>query len=147
VLPVKSLPENPADLLASEQVASIIKRVRQLFEYVVIDSPPIIPFSDARSLALQADAVILVSRYGSTTRRSITRGTEMLNEMQVPLMGVVLNDMDLSSADYHYFNYGYSWRRTGGYKSEYEKRPMLPTLPPTGGGNDSEAEKSKGAHA
>ena len=142
ILPVKSLPENPSDLLASEQMASVVKSLRQAFDYVVIDSPPVLPFSDARSLALACDAVILVSRYGSTTRRSITLSAEILSDMQVPLMGVVLNDMDLSSADFHYFHYGYSWRRTE-YKSEYLKKQTLP--PPSG--QDPPQEKSKGAYA
>jgi Mrp family chromosome partitioning ATPase len=145
VLPVKSVPSNPADLLASGLMGQVVKSLRDSFDYVVIDSPPIIPFSDARSLALLADAVILVSRYGSTTRRAITRGAEMLGEMQAPLMGVVLNDMDLSSADFHYFNYGYSWRKTG-YKAEYAKK-QAPPSPPSAGGGDSTPEKSAGAHA
>ena len=145
VLPVKSVPSNPADLLASGLMGQVVKSLRGSFDYVVIDSPPIIPFSDARSLARLADAVILVSRYGSTTRRSISRGAEMLGEMQAPLMGVVLNDMDLSSADFHYFNYGYSWRKTG-YKAEYAKK-QVPPSPPSAGGRDSTPEKSTGAHA
>jgi capsular exopolysaccharide synthesis family protein len=145
VLPVNSVTENPADLLASVQMADVVKSLREMFSFIVIDSPPIIPFSDARSLALLSDAVILVSRYASTTRRSITRGAEIISEMQVPLMGVVLNDMDLSSADYHYFNYGYSWRKTG-YKSDYVKKQTPPSSPPANGGEPT-GEKAKGAHA
>jgi polysaccharide biosynthesis transport protein len=144
VLPVKSLPDNPADLLSSGKMQQVLSTLRDSFDYIVIDSPPIIPFSDARSLALQADGVILVSRYGSTTRRTITRGAEILNEMQAPLLGVVLNDMDLTSADYHYFNYGYSWRTANG-KSAYGE--TVPPAPPGMTGNDSGPEKSTGAHA
>jgi Mrp family chromosome partitioning ATPase len=145
VLPIKSVPENPADLLASGQMASVLKSLRETFEYIVIDSPPIIPFSDARSLALLSDAVILVSRYGFTTRRSITRAAEIISEMQVPLMGVVLNDMDLASADYHYFNYGYSWGLSG-HRYGYPRKQVSPphTPPPTQGPGP---EKSRGAHA
>jgi polysaccharide biosynthesis transport protein len=142
VLPAKALPENPSDLLASGAMAQVLHSLRDTFSYVVIDSPPVIPFSDARSLAPLADAVILVSRYGVTTRRTITRGAEILNEMHAPLLGVVLNDMDLSSADYHYFNYGYSWR-TVGNKSRYGQR----YLPPPPRANDSGSEQARGAHA
>lgn len=146
VLPVKTLPDNPADLLASEPMQQVLRNLRDSFDYVVLDSPPIIPFSDARLLARQADAVILVSRYGSTTRRTMTRGAEMLNEVQAPLLGVVLNDMDLSSADFHYFNYGYSWRKAGD-KSVYATEPSPPPFPSSTPGNDSEPGKSTGAHA
>jgi len=145
ILPIRAVPENPSDLLASGQMAAVIRSARETFDYVVIDSPPVIPFSDARSLALLCDAVILVSRYGFTTRRSITLSAEMLSDMQVPLMGVVLNDMDLSSADFHYFNYGYSWRKTG-YQSDYPKKAAR-TSSPRGSGGDSGPEKSRGAHA
>lgn len=144
LLLIKSVPENPSDLLASGQMAQVVKSVREMFDYVVIDSPPVIPFSDARSLALLCDAVILVSRYGVTTRRSITLSAEMLSDMQVPLMGVVLNDMDLSSADFHYFHYGYSWRKTGS-QGEYAKEP--PPGPPRASGGDSAQEKARGASA
>jgi Mrp family chromosome partitioning ATPase len=122
----------------------VIKSLRAMFDYVVIDSPPVIPFSDARSLATLSDAVILVSRYEVTTRRSLTLSAEMLSEMHVPLMGVVLNDMDLSSADFHYFHYGYSWRKTG-TKGEYAKE--LPPGPPRAGGGDSAPGKARGASA
>lgn len=144
LLLIKSVPENPSDLLASGQMAQVVKNVREMFDYVVIDSPPVIPFSDARSLAVLCDAVILVSRYGVTTRRSITLSAEMLSDMQVPLMGVVLNDMDLSSADFHYFHYGYSWRKTGS-QGEYAKEP--PPGPPRASGGDSAQEKARGASA
>jgi polysaccharide biosynthesis transport protein len=144
LLLIKSVPDNPSDLLASGAMANVIKSLRAMFDYVVIDSPPVIPFSDARSLATLSDAVILVSRYEVTTRRSLTLSAEMLSEMHVPLMGVVLNDMDLSSADFHYFHYGYSWRKTG-TKGEYAKE--LPPGPPRAGGGDSAPGKARGASA
>lgn len=144
VLPIKAIPDNPSDLLASAQMAAVVKSLREIFDYVVIDSPPLISFSDARSLALLSDGVILVSRYGITTRRSMTLSAEILTNMQLPVMGVVLNDMDLSSADFHYFNYGYSWR-TAGAKSEYTKN-QSPPLPPILPGDTPAPRKAKGAH-
>jgi capsular exopolysaccharide synthesis family protein len=144
VLPVKSIPENPADLLASEHMHATLTNLRKLFRYVVIDSPPLIPFSDGRSLAQFSDAVVLVSRYGSTTRRSITRGAELLFEAQAPMVGVVLNDMDFSSADYHYFNYGYS-AHLRNHKYDYAKRKPAPPVQPKSDGPPP--EMSRGAHA
>jgi polysaccharide biosynthesis transport protein len=133
VLPVKSRHENPSDVLASSQMKKLIKDLSRDFTYVVIDSPPIIPFSDARELALLSDTVILVSRYGRTTRREILRSIELLYAVRAPLLGIVLNDMDLTSADYHYFNYGYRWAVTKG-TDENAYRWTIP-------------EKAKDAHA
>src|SRR4029077_10293285 len=144
VLPVKSLPDNPADLLSSQPMKTLVNKLRDSFDFVVIDSPPTIPFSDSQSLARLADAVILVSRYGCTTRRAITRGVELLDDSNARLIGVVLNDMDLSSPDYRYFSYGYSWNggdRRYPYTKSKASWPASPDDPGTG------PAKSKGAHA
>lgn len=142
ILPVRELPGSPADLLASDTMKATVAGLREHFEHVVIDSPPILSFSDARTLATFSDAVILISRYGYTTRRAIGRSAELLESAQAPVLGVVLNDMDLSSPDYHYFNYGYSWA-VSGRKYEQAYRPFVPpTAPP-----NKESEKSRGAHA
>jgi Mrp family chromosome partitioning ATPase len=115
--------------------------LRDRFECVVIDSPPVIHFSDARVLSSLADVVVLVARYGLTTRRSITRCVQILDEVRAPIAGVVLNDIDLASADYHYYNYGYSKRNTDDHYLRYGQTPVVPTT------ISSHTEKSKGAHA
>jgi len=142
ILPVRDLPGSPADLLASGRMKSTVAALREQFEHVVIDTPPMLSFSDARTLASLSDAVILISRYGYTTRRAIARSAELLEGAQAPVLGVVLNDMDLSSPDYHYFNYGYS-RAVSGRKYEQAYRRFTP--PPTP--QKTESDKAKGAHA
>jgi Mrp family chromosome partitioning ATPase len=144
ILPATPFARNPADLLASVGMVSVISQLRQEFDYVVIDSPPAIPFSDARSLASLSDGVILVSRYGRTTRRAMCRASELLDDGRARVIGVVLNDMDFSSADYHYFNYGFSWEMS---KSQYGYPKEPPPSPRGSGQNDSGPEKSRGAHA
>src|SRR5579859_730878 len=99
ILAVNSAPANAADLLAGPAMQNVIGSLRQSFDYVVIDTPPVIPFSDARTLAVLSDGVILVGRYAQTTRRAMTRSAELFAEVNAPVLGVVLNDMDFSSAD------------------------------------------------
>lgn len=142
ILPVREFPGSPADLLGSEKMKSTLATLREQFAHIVIDSPPILSFSDARALATLSDAVILISRYGYTTRRAIARSAELLEGVQAPVLGVVLNDMDLSSPDYHYFNYGYSWA-VSGHKYEQAYRKYVPPL----ASQKKEPEKSRGAHA
>lgn len=144
ILPAASLTRNPADLLASAGMVSVVSQLGQEFDYVVIDSPPVIPFSDARSLASLSDAVILVSRYGRTTRTAMCRASELLNDVRGRVVGVVLNDMDFSSADFHYFNYGFSWEMRG---RQYGYGETSPIPPPGADRGDSDPEKSRGAHA
>jgi capsular exopolysaccharide synthesis family protein len=141
VLPVGALPPNPADLIASEQMQAVMIALRDKFDFVVIDSPPVIHFSDARVLSSLADVVVLVARYGLTTRRSLTRCVQILDEVRAPIAGVVLNDIDLASADYHYYNYGYSRKNSDDHYHRYGQTAV------TSATVSSEFEKSKGAHA
>jgi capsular exopolysaccharide synthesis family protein len=141
ILPVGALPPNPADLIASEQMQAVMIALRDKFDFVVIDSPPVIHFSDARVLSSLADVVVLVARYGLTTRRSITRCVQILDEVRAPIAGVVLNDIDLGSADYHYYNYGYSKRNSEDHYHRYGQTALATTAV------SSQSDKSKGAHA
>lgn len=100
-------PPNPADLLTAETMRKLIHMLRRQFEFVVIDSPPVIPFPDARILSSLADGVILVSRCGLTTRRAILRSAELLGEVHAPLLGVIINGVNLNSPDYRYYTYGF----------------------------------------
>jgi succinoglycan biosynthesis transport protein ExoP len=142
ILAAGPLTDNPADLLGSDQMRALVQALRNRFEYVVIDSPPILSFSDARILSSLADAVVVVSRHGRSTRRSIIRCTQLLDEVRAPIAGVVLNDTDFQSADYHYYNYGYSRAMNGDMRkylaSQRQLAPQLPEPPPA---------LKKGAHA
>jgi capsular exopolysaccharide synthesis family protein len=131
--------ESPADALASTRMQEVCDALRQRFAFVVIDSPPVIRFSDARYLSRLTDEVVLVGRYGITTRRAIQRSAGLLQDMQAPLVGVVLNCIDLSSPDYHYFTYGYS-REAG---RQYGSIGSHPVYQP----EDPQHTNSKGAHA
>jgi capsular exopolysaccharide synthesis family protein len=142
VLAVNSAAANAADLLAGPAMQNVVASLRQTFDYIVIDSPPVIPFSDARTLAALADGVILVCRYAQTTRRAMARGAELFAEANATILGVVLNDMDFSSPDYLYFNYGYSW---GSFNRNYGYSRRLANAAIVAGKNDP--PRAKGAHA
>jgi polysaccharide biosynthesis transport protein len=144
ILPGGPLMPNPGDLIASEQMRAALAVLRNQFKHIVIDSPPVIPFADTRVLALLSDAVVLVARYGITTRRAMTRASELLDEIRAPLAGMVVNGIDPDSADYRYYNYGSS-RRQGEYRNPYLQEHSNggppPVDPPAG------AAKTKSAHA
>jgi capsular exopolysaccharide synthesis family protein len=108
VLPCGTVTGSPADALSSPWMKVLLDRLKWDFTFVVIDSPPVIRFSDARFLSSLADEVVVVGRYGMTTRRAIQRTAEILGEMRASVAGVVLNGIDLSSPDYEYYTYGYS---------------------------------------
>ncbi|MGH9704203.1 MAG: polysaccharide biosynthesis tyrosine autokinase, partial [Candidatus Acidiferrales bacterium] len=97
------IPVNPLDLLTGETMREVMRVLRERFEFVVVDSPPAIPFPDCRFLASISDGVVLVSRSGKTSRRTLVRSAEIIDEVQAPLLGVVVNGVDVDSADYRYF--------------------------------------------
>lgn len=145
VIPVNAAPANPTDLVASPRMRELTTNLRNQFAYVVIDSPPVIPYSDARILSSLADVVLLVGRYESTTRRAITRCIQLLDEVRAPVIGVVVNGIKVASADYHYYNYGYTLNINGKPSSYYPpKESARATEPPAPTGDDI---KKKGAHA
>jgi polysaccharide biosynthesis transport protein len=133
---------NPGDLIASDPMKNAVRTLREQFEFVVVDSPPVIPVSDARVLSPLVDVVVLVGRYESTTRRALARSAQLLSEAQANVIGVVLNDIDYSSADFRYFNYGSS--RNGG-EALYQGVP--PVFSPEDRTGSDDPPKGKGAHA
>jgi capsular exopolysaccharide synthesis family protein len=141
ILAAGPLAPNPADLIASEQMQAVMIALRNKFDSIVIDSPPVIHFSDARVLSSLADVVVVVARYGLTTRRSIARSVDILDEVDAPIAGVVLNGISLDSADYHYYNYGYSKNYSEGQAYRYAQAGLAANTVNSG------SDKARGAHA
>lgn len=145
VLPAGPAPKNSVDLIASDQMRATVLALRNNFDHVVIDSPPAIPYSDARILSSLTDSVVIVARYELTTRRALARCAELLDGVLAPLSGVVLNGINTFSADYQYYNYGFCRRMNGHqyYESEEKTKPRSADPPQPPGGQ----EKARGAHA
>lgn len=115
---------DPGGLIDSPQMKALLAVLRSDFDFLVIDSPPVIPFSDARLLSLLVDGVVLVGQYGLTTRRALERSTECLRGVGAPIIGAVINGMDFSSPDYRYYNFGHSSGKLQRYYPE-KKHPAL----------------------
>ena len=79
-------------MLYSDNLPKIMERFRREYDIVVIDSPPLLQFADARLLARVTDGVVMVVRAGTTNRSEALRATSLLNEDHVGLLGVILNN-------------------------------------------------------
>ncbi|HQR35028.1 MAG TPA: CpsD/CapB family tyrosine-protein kinase [Blastocatellia bacterium] len=100
---------NPTELLSSERLAEIVAELRQYFDFILIDSPPVLPFADARLLANHADAVILVVRAGMAQYETVEKAIEALPAGK--MLGVVLNGAELTEdAGYYDYYYNYAHR-------------------------------------
>jgi capsular exopolysaccharide synthesis family protein len=94
----------PIQLLNDKTMRDLISRLRGMFDFVVLDTPPILPYADSRALAAIADGVVLVSRAGQTSRGAMKRSMELLYEVQsAPILTTVLNGAQNLSPDYGYY--------------------------------------------
>jgi len=113
ILPAGTLKGNAGQLICSQTMQQIVQELRERFQFVVIDSAPILPFVDGRALSTLADAVILVGRSGITTRQAMRRSVELLSEIHgAPILQVVLNAAQSNSIDYKHYGYGYTYEDT-----------------------------------
>ncbi|MFA5088631.1 MAG: CpsD/CapB family tyrosine-protein kinase [Candidatus Omnitrophota bacterium] len=97
-----SSPENPAELLDSENMKGFISAMKMKFDHVVIDTPPIISVTDAGLIAGQADGVLMVIQAGRTQRGIIQRATELLNQAHSNILGHVLTNIEYHLPEYIY---------------------------------------------
>ncbi len=91
---------NPGALLGSRRMRETIGLLREQFDYIVIDTPPVLPVSDALMLAAMSDGVILVVRGATTPRQMVIWSRDRLEQARANLLGVVLNDIDVRRGDY-----------------------------------------------
>ena len=94
---------NPTELLRSSALGSLIAALRDRFDWIVVDTPPAVPFSDAAVLQGLADGTMLVVRAGMTPKATVIRAIESLEGG--PLLGVVLNDVVPTPVDRYYYRY------------------------------------------
>jgi capsular exopolysaccharide synthesis family protein len=104
------VPPNPAELIGSEQMATLLKMLQQRFTHIVIDSPPIASFTDGVLIASMVDGVILVVHSGKSSRQIVRRSRQLLNEIGAKIFGVVLNNVNLRAQDNYYYYQSYYHR-------------------------------------
>ena len=107
VLAVGAIPVNPSELLGSEQMRELIQRVREDYEYVIVDGPPSLGFVDAHLVSNIVDGVTVVVRAGSTPRKSIRELIDKLYSIRSNFLGVIINGIELNQSGYYYKSYRY----------------------------------------
>lgn len=128
VMPSGNQPPNPAELLSSERMRKIIAMNERAFDHVIIDSSPILGLADAMVLSRQVHGVILVASAGKTAKDSIKTSVKRLAQVRAPLLGTVLNAVDLDSPDYAYYSayyYNYASDEDAGDGSKRGRRKAL----------------------
>ncbi len=103
------LPPNPAEVLASDQLRRLLADLCGRYDLVVMDTAPILPVSDAHTLAAQAGTVLLVARAYQSSVGDLVESTKRLQQAGAQVRGIVFNALDLSRRRYGY-GYGYGYR-------------------------------------
>lgn len=111
VLPSGAIPPNPSELLGSAAMQTLVGGLRHDYHYIIIDTPPTLPVTDASVVASSADAAILVVRSGDTEEVAAQRALEQLRRVHARVAGAVLNGV--SARHDHYYASYYSYRRQG----------------------------------
>src|SRR5205807_8310997 len=109
VLPAGPKPPNPAQLLSSSAMESLLKELRQRFKFLVIDSPPVLPVTDAMILSTFVDGVAFVVESGVTDKGAVVRARKVLENVGARILGLVLNKVDVRHNGYYgYYNHYYN---------------------------------------
>lgn len=116
VLPAGPRPPDPAELLTSSQFAELLDLLRERYDYVVVDTPPLLPVTDACVVAPRADGVVLAIRISAHGRPHAERAKDILATLGAPVAGVVVNGLGAkASGGYGYGYGGYGSYGYGGY--------------------------------
>lgn len=117
VLPCGPIPANPTELLHSQRFQDLLKSLSERYDHVVIDSPPVMPVTDARILGARCDVTVLVLRAEKSTRRMAEQARDGLLSVGARILGVVVNDAVHGRGGYGYYSsrYGYGYGGYGGY--------------------------------
>ncbi len=118
VIPAGSSVPNPAELMGSRRMKEFLTKLRTHFDYIVIDTPPVLAVTDAVLLSSLSDATVVVVSANETDLHSLERTIESLRAVDAPVVGSILNRFDVKRA-YGYYGYRYSYGYGYGYRYGY----------------------------
>jgi capsular exopolysaccharide synthesis family protein len=134
-LPAGPIPPNPSEIMGTARMAEVIANLRASADFVIIDSPPIVPVTDAVVLSSRVDAVMMVIQSGKTRRRHLSKSADLLQQADAPMIGAVMNGAGRHARYGYYERYGYGYKRSSkpkrnkkykGARPEETRRPRMP---------------------
>lgn len=108
VLPSGPIPPNPSELLGSKKMQQILEKLREQYDYILLDTPPLMPVTDAAVAAAAADGVILLVSAGAIAPSVAKEAKQILTKAQANIIGVILNKVELEHTHgYYYYSQRY----------------------------------------
>ena len=115
-IPAGPTPPNPADMLQSERFRQFVAALKERFDRIVIDSPPLVAVTDSAIISRVVDGTVFVVRAFKTSKHLSAQGLRALRDVDAPVVGAVLNSVDLNHQEYSYYYHYYYYKREG-YRS------------------------------
>jgi succinoglycan biosynthesis transport protein ExoP len=107
LLPAGPVPSNPAEMLSSARAAEVFAQLRAHFDLVLVDSPPVLPVTDAAVLSRYADGTLMLAAAGQTRRTDLHRAVERLDQVRAAILGIVFNKVTRQTGRYYGYTYTY----------------------------------------
>ena len=131
LLPCGTRPTNPSELLTSPRFQEVIDEAKASYDFVILDTPPLLAVSDPAVVATRADGVILVFRMTNRARPQAERAREQLNQLGANVLGVVVNGAGRASDGYGYgsgagYHYNYEYEYADTYHDETDDSQEIP---------------------
>ncbi|WP_332695136.1 CpsD/CapB family tyrosine-protein kinase [Halalkalibacter lacteus] len=104
VLPSGPIPPNPAELLNSRMMGLVLERAKEMFDTIILDTPPVMAVADAQILASKCDGTILVVSSGKTEREEVKKAKVQLVNAKANILGAILNNKKIDSGSYYYYS-------------------------------------------
>jgi capsular exopolysaccharide synthesis family protein len=118
-----TIPPNPSELLGSQTAKNLLNELREKFDYVIVDSTPLLAVTDAAIMAASADGVLVMARFGQTKREQLSHAVMSLENVDASILGAVFTMTPMrggASYSYSYSYYGEDGPRRG---SKNESKP------------------------
>jgi len=129
ILPCGPIPPNPAELLGSKAFELLVNKLSEQYSMLIFDSPPVIAVTDAKVISPLMDGIVLVAKAGHTHKAVLNQANRSLQEVNAPLWGIILNDLDPEHREYgyyyrYYYRYGYYYGEDG-QKTKKKRRMRI----------------------
>lgn len=107
VLTAGKIPPNPAELVGSEKMSQLLSCLKETYDYIIIDTPPVLSVTDPQLLALKADGTLIVIREGKARQKLILNAYKELKKLNINVIGSILNDCGQKMGGYSQYYYQY----------------------------------------
>ncbi|RQD74477.1 MAG: polysaccharide biosynthesis tyrosine autokinase, partial [Candidatus Syntrophonatronum acetioxidans] len=103
VLPCGSIPSNPAELVGGGKIKKLVDQLKEHFDIIIIDSPPLVQVTEASMLSTLVDGTILVVQFGSSSRQAVEKAKEQLERAKSRILGIVVNRAPFEHRNYYFY--------------------------------------------